>query len=223
MWLPCPGLGFACEHGSRFYSIPQRQLSSLNHSVIPFDPAMWRPGAWNNPASPPPVSPLPLHSNQSSSPLPGRRPGPGGRPPLTHRTSSLSLASSTNASTTSLSGSLRGQNPQNPGPRRAATIQIPSGIRDPLDVLEGILGVQLKPGTEADDHEDGEVPDLGGAEDIDFGGLSLEEFVQKEERQEAEDRELQIRARNHSVNTLVDCGFRKSYRKLPGESANGSL
>lgn len=106
---------------------------------------------------------------------------------------------------------MRGQNQQGQGLRRAATVQIPPGIRDPLDVLEGILGVQLKAGIEAemDGLEAGEAPDLGEIEDIDFGDLSLEGFVLKEERQEAENRELQIRARNYSVNTLVDCEFWK--------------
>lgn len=161
---------------------------------------MWRPGAWNNPANAPAreASPLPLHSNQASSPLPGRRPG---RPPLTHRTSSLSLVSSANASTTSLASSARGG-----GPRRAATVQVPPGIRDPLDVLEGILGVQLKPPMPAgpDLDYDDDIPDAEEGE-IDFGGLSLQEFVGKEERQEAENRDLLARARHHSVNTLVDC------------------
>lgn len=104
---------------------------------------------------------------------------------------------------------MRGQNQLSHGIRRAATVQVPPGIRDPLDVLEGILGVQLKAGMEAeiDDLEVGEAPDLGDEEGIDFGGLSLEEFVVREERQEAENKQMQIRARNHSVNTLVDCGF----------------
>lgn len=86
---------------------------------------------------------------------------------------------------------------------------MPSSIRDPLDVLEGILGVQVKPSIEVDigSHEAGEVPNLDEVEDIDFGGLSLEAFVEREERREMEDRELQVRARNHSVNTLVDCEF----------------
>lgn len=88
-------------------------------------------------------------------------------------------------------------------------MQVPPGIRDPLDVLEGILGVQLKssmpagPDLDYDDDDD-DIPDADEAE-IDFGGLSLQEFVSKEERQEAENRDLLARARHHSVNTLVDC------------------
>lgn len=176
---------------------------------------MWRPGAWNNPANPPAreASPLPLHSNQASSPLPGRRPS---RPPLTHRTSSLSLVSSAGTSTTSLASSVRGGGGGGGGggPRRAATVQIPPGIRDPLDVLEGILGVQLKPamstgGPDLDYDDDDDTPDAD--EEIEFGGLSLQEFVGKEERQEAENRDLLARARHHSVNTLVDCACSCSF------------
>lgn len=74
-------------------------------------------------------------------------------------------------------------------------------------MLEGILGVQVKAGVEAEVEEAPEVPDLEGMEDIDFGGLGLEEFVGREERREEETKALAIRARNHSVNTLVDCGY----------------
>ncbi|RPB08990.1 Vps52-domain-containing protein [Morchella conica CCBAS932] len=167
---------------------------------------MWRPGAWNSGANAPArsSSPAPLYPNNNSpSPLPGRR--PGSRPQLAHRTSSLSLSSSANASTTSLASSVR-QQQQTFGLRRAATAPIPSGIRDPLDVLEGILGVQVKSGLEVDAGEDeaGREPDLEDLEDINFGTLSLEEFIQKEEQREAEAQELAARARKHSVNTLVD-------------------
>jgi hypothetical protein len=170
---------------------------------------MWRPGAWNSNANAPvrSSSPAPLYPNSSSpSPLPGRR--PGSRPQLAHRTSSLSLSSSANASTTSLASSVR-QQQQTFGLRRAATAPIPSGIRDPLDVLEGILGVQVKSGLEVDagEEEAGREPDIEDLEDINFGALSLEEFVQKEEQREAEAQELAARARKHSVNTLVDCEF----------------
>lgn len=197
------GLGFlflASADYNRVFSFTQIHLQPR----LSLNPTMWRPGAWNNTVNPPvrDASPLPLHTNHSPSPLPGRR--PGGRPQLSHKTSSLSLASSANASTTSLSGSVRGQ--QSSGLRRAATVQVPPGIRDPLDVLEGILGVQVKPSIEADtDQEVCEVPDLDEVEDIDFGELSLEAFVEREERREADDRELQVRARNHTVNTMVDC------------------
>jgi len=52
----------------------------------------------------------------------------------------------------------------------------PPGVRDPLGVLEGILGVPVRVKEKADIVD--EVLKLEYGEDIDFGGLSLEEFVQ---------------------------------------------
>lgn len=67
----------------------------------------------------------------------------------------------------------------------------------------------MKSGLEGDagEEETGREPDIVDLEDINFGALSLEEFVQKEEQREAEAQELAARARKHSVNTLVDCKF----------------
>lgn len=64
------------------------------------------------------------------------------------------------------------------GYRKAVSAPAPPGVRNPLNVLEGILGAPLVTGK-------GEVwmPEARDAEDVAFAGLSLDEFVMKAEEE----------------------------------------
>lgn len=59
----------------------------------------------------------------------------------------------------------------------------PPGVRDPMLVLEAILGAPVSRGEERRDM-DAKLPELKDAEGIEFDGLSLEEFVRKAEAEE---------------------------------------
>ncbi|KAF2708670.1 Sac2 family protein [Pleomassaria siparia CBS 279.74] len=120
----------------------------------------------------------------SYSPAP-RRPypvsGPGPLPPrpgITPRSSSLNLLSPS-ASNTSLSSALRvpnGSTRRRPSPGRN-----PSNIADPLQVLEAIMGGSPRKPVVGKDHV-GAIPTKPDkvAEEIDFGGMSLQDFAAAE-------------------------------------------
>ena len=120
----------------------------------------------------------PIPQNRSYSPSPRRPihlgPGTAARPSLTHRSSALYSASKSNLSTTSVNSTR--------APNRSALkneITAPGEFSDPLKILAEIVG---HPPPEQPLREDNQV---GGEqakrpstliEDVDFEGLSLEEF-----------------------------------------------
>ncbi|KAF2472896.1 Vps52-domain-containing protein [Lindgomyces ingoldianus] len=120
---------------------------------------------------------------QSYSPAP-RRPyqasGPGPLPPrpgINPRSSSLSLVSPSSSSTSLPSTS---RLPNGAGRRRQGTGGVPPNVSDPLQVLEAILGrPPRKPPVIKGDEIAEPVPKKPEevVEDIDFGGLSLQEFA----------------------------------------------
>ena len=124
----------------------------------------------------PSASPAP--SQRSYSPAP-RRPGQLSsglsRPSLNPRSSSLtSLVSRANSSTGSLPGTGRLTN----GSALKQSTAAPPDVDDSLDVLQRIVGVSFQK-----DIEDGEGVDVKERpdeliEDIDFRGLSLQDYVQ---------------------------------------------
>ncbi|KAI4148269.1 MAG: hypothetical protein LQ340_005154 [Diploschistes diacapsis] len=125
----------------------------------------------------PSASPAP--SQRSYSPAP-RRPGPLGsglsRPSLQPRSSSLtSLVSRANSSIGSLPGIARLPN----GSGLKQSTAAPPDVDDPFEVLEKIVGVSLQRSKE--DGNDGastiQKPDEL-LDDIDFGTLSLQDFVE---------------------------------------------
>ncbi|TID26907.1 Apoptosis-inducing factor 1 [Venturia nashicola] len=127
--------------------------------------------------STPSATPPPLSRSPSSRRGPYSASGPGPLPPrpgLNPRSSSLSLASTPNASTTNLptlrvttGSSLRNEM------RRSPPMEVP----DPMRVLQSIFGAP--PRKQMAGNEDGRPVEL--AEEVDFGGLSLEEFADKKE------------------------------------------
>ncbi|KIW08757.1 uncharacterized protein PV09_00695 [Verruconis gallopava] len=110
-----------------------------------------------------------------------RRTGPGPLPPrpsLYSRSSSSSLASTPNASVTSLAPAAR--QPNGSSLRNEITHPPPDNVPDPLEVLQAIVGKPLS--TQADN---GSTPDRAWrpdelVEDIDFGELSLEDFLKRD-------------------------------------------
>lgn len=124
---------------------------------------MWKPGNWAG-------------NNPSTTSLDQRNGRPYGTlqrsasARITPRSSSLNLAAA-NTSSASLAGQLR----RSESGRRAGT----PPIRDPLEVLGRILGRDDFPKPNLGETEI-EKPDILDS-DVDFGGLSLEEYVEKEE------------------------------------------
>ncbi|KAH0538056.1 hypothetical protein FGG08_005318 [Glutinoglossum americanum] len=123
--------------------------------------------------SPPPPQ------NRSYSPAP-RRPSHlaplalPARPGFSPRSSSLSLAS--NVSTSSLPGTSR---PPNGSTLRQSVTTNVHNVTDPLEVLQRIIGAPLKSReVESPGNLSGSLDQSQIAGDIDFGGLSLQEFVQ---------------------------------------------
>ena len=92
----------------------------------------------------------------------------------------------------------------------------PPGVRHPLDVLEDILGAQVKPLIDGDEEVAGREPVLEDAGEVEFGQLSLEEYVRRQEGREAEERELRIRARAHSANSIGECKLLSSLPPVLG-------
>jgi hypothetical protein len=76
-----------------------------------------------------------------------------------------------------------------------------------LDVLEEILGAQVKSLIGEDEDAAGREPEPEDAEEIKFGQLSLEEYVRREEGREVEERESKIRARAYSADSVDECKF----------------
>lgn len=122
-----------------------------------------------------PFSPARRQSQLSAANKPGR-------PSFSPRSSSLSFSPTPNASTTSLPGAARAAN--------GLSRQPPSAMRnqsypDPVDVLNGIIGQRRSSSTPGDETAlPPEKPDVL-CENIDFGGLSLEEFARQMETQPA--------------------------------------
>lgn len=122
-----------------------------------------------------PYSPARRQSQLSAANKPGR-------PSFSPRSSSLSFSPTPNASTTSLPGAARAAN--------GLSRQPPSAMRnqsypDPVDVLNGIIGQRRSSSTPGDETTSlPEKPDVL-CENIDFGGLSLEEFAHQMETQPA--------------------------------------
>jgi hypothetical protein len=121
------------------------------------------------------LSPLPRRSSSQLPPSPYNS-----RPGVTSRTSSTSLLATPNDSTTSLPGTARGTSGS---PLKQTGIQQPrpANIPDPLEVLNEIIGKE----NQTDKHvpQLSSVPERPGqlVEAIQFDGLSLEEFLGKED------------------------------------------
>lgn len=118
-----------------------------------------------------------------ASPAPRRPyPGPGpypNRPSFGPRSSSLSLAST--QSTTSLAGASR--LPNGSALRNELYTAPPPDLDEPVSVLQGIVGAPPRKVRKTTDTKavDGEVPKPQKlADDIDFGGLSLEAFADED-------------------------------------------
>jgi hypothetical protein len=121
--------------------------------------------------------------NRSYSPAPRNRPthlSPGpqpARPGYSPRSSALSLALTPNDSTASLPGTLRANGSTL---KQSRSISPSQDVADPLDVLNGIIGRSGDSGKvpgSAEKQTAIEKPDQL-VESIDFGGLSLEGFLQ---------------------------------------------
>jgi hypothetical protein len=115
-------------------------------------------------------SPNPRSSSSLAPPYRAQRPG------FSPRVSSLSLVS--NESSTSLLGGSR--KPNGSGLKQSS---IPADDREPLDVLERILGSEIKEETHSQ-HVEGRVlgndVDARDWEELDFGGLSLRQLAGQE-------------------------------------------
>lgn len=122
-----------------------------------------------------------------SSPIPRKSshlsPSPhNGRPGAGPQSSSLSLSATSNGSTTSLPGLARGTNGSTL--KQSTTRSRPAGVADPLEVLNAILGKRKRENADADAPATTSVPEAKPTElveDIQFEGLSLQEFVAKED------------------------------------------
>jgi hypothetical protein len=139
---------------------------------------MWgldRLSAYSTPSGTPP----PRHDSYSPGPrrgYPASGPGPLPlRPGLVPRSSSLSLISP-GASTTSLPSTARGPNG---APRRRPTGGAPHHGPDPVQVLASIMGGMPRKPLVSSHERDQAVPQKPEevVEDIDFGGLSLQDFA----------------------------------------------
>ncbi|CAG7923664.1 unnamed protein product [Penicillium olsonii] len=120
------------------------------------------------------LSPLPRRSSSQLSPSPYNRPG------VTSRTSSTSLLVTPNESTTSLPGTTRGASGS---PLKQTSIQRPrpANVPDPLEVLNGIIGKESQIAKDSPKLlSDLEKP-AQLVETVRFDGLSLEDFLEKEE------------------------------------------
>ncbi|PYI36484.1 Vps52-domain-containing protein [Aspergillus indologenus CBS 114.80] len=126
----------------------------------------------------------PQVDSRSNSPLPPRRTSSrlspniqNNRPGSSRQTSSLSVLLTPSDSTTSLPATARGD--RSPL-RQIAARSRPSDVADPLDVLNGILGKQNADRDSSPDVDSDSKP-AELVEDIDFQGLSLEDFVSKKD------------------------------------------
>ncbi|KAJ0422482.1 Sac2 family-domain-containing protein [Aspergillus carlsbadensis] len=120
-------------------------------------------------------SPIPRRSSSRLSPN-----HQNSRPGLSRPGSSLSALVSPNASSTSLP-TIRG--PDGPETRQSDAARTPTNVADPLEVLNGII--RRRNGETKTETVRGPAPGAKPykvVDDIDFGGLSLEEFAQKTEK-----------------------------------------
>lgn len=118
------------------------------------------------------------------SPAQRRSQGPGPLPPrpsLNPRDTSLSLLSTPNVSVTHLPANAR--IPAGSSLRNEIRNPTPENVADPLYVLNNILGKPLKSKSTNRDDQDEKTP-IELVADIDFQGLSLEDFVKKGSIQE---------------------------------------
>ena len=120
----------------------------------------------------------------------------------------VSLANSRNASTVSLPAQIKEH--QATGYRRAVSLGPPAGVRNPMDVLSGILGVPV--GVKGKRAEakgvkelvldlNAPLPELEDADGIEFGDMSLEEFVQAAEAAES----TKSRSRQYNNRSIDEC------------------
>src|SRR4051812_37979355 len=123
-------------------------------------------------------------NSRNLSPLPRRSssqllPGPYGRPGVTSKTSSTSLLVTPSDSTASLPGTAR---TANGSPLKQTSIQRPrpANVPDPLEVLNSIIGKENQTETNGSQLLELEKP-AQLVEIIQFDGLSLEDFLTKEE------------------------------------------
>ena len=141
---------------------------------------MWLDRFSNQPT--PNGSPPPPQS-RSFSPAPRRQnhlaPVPLPRPKYSPRPSSLTLDSKTNSSTTSLPGTSRVPN----GSTLKRELTPPPDVGNPLDILQSIIGPTVGhsgPFHSQDGEAVGRKPQTL-ASDLEFDGLSLQEFAESEE------------------------------------------
>jgi hypothetical protein len=121
------------------------------------------------------LSPLPRRSSSQLSPSPYNN-----RPGLPPRTSSTSLLATPNDSTASLPATARATNGS---PLKQTSIQRPrpANVPDPLDVLNEIIGKESQTDKNAPHPLSGLERPAQLVEAIHFDGLSLEDFLEKEE------------------------------------------
>ncbi|PYI00160.1 Vps52-domain-containing protein [Aspergillus ellipticus CBS 707.79] len=124
----------------------------------------------------------PQFDSRSNSPLPRRTSSrlapnaPNNRPGSSRQGSSLSILLTPSDSTTSLPAMAR----EGSSLRQGAARSRPSDVTDPLEVLNGIIGKQSqREDSSSASSIDGKPAEL--VEDIDFHGLSLEDFLDEED------------------------------------------
>ena len=148
----------------------------------------------------------PSHTPPQSRPYspaqrrPGAGPGPlPPRPNIHPRSSSLSLASTPNASVTNLQAAARV--PAGSSLRNEIRNPTPDNVADPLEVLSSILGKPVKPKS-----TDGETqrPESELIADIDFGGLSLQDFVKRGDVQQDKAPDVH----SYTVRSIEECTCR---------------
>jgi hypothetical protein len=88
------------------------------------------------------------------------------------------------------------------GYRKAVMSMPPPGVRDPILVLESILGVPVGGAKQEAKVADKGLPELKDAEGIEFGELSLEQFVKKAEEEGAK---RPPRVRQYSEQSAEEC------------------
>jgi hypothetical protein len=121
--------------------------------------------------------------SRTNSPIPrrGTAPTPPPRPGLTPRVSSLSLVSTPAISTTNLSTTLRTTNGS--ALRHELRNETTPDVPDPLQVLESIIGPpSRKYGGDGAIAASGEGSPDGIDRDVNFSGLSLQDFVDESAR-----------------------------------------
>ncbi|PWY82933.1 Vps52-domain-containing protein [Aspergillus heteromorphus CBS 117.55] len=123
----------------------------------------------------------PQFDSRSNSPLPRRTSSrlapnaPNNRPGSNRQGSSLSILLTPSDSTTSLPATAR----EGSAPRQGTARSRPSDVADPFEVLNGIIGKQTQ--REDSSTTSTESKPSGLVEDIDFRGLSLEDFAAQDD------------------------------------------